>query len=379
MSGTERYGDLGPARRAALAERILAALAGRCPGSEAELRGSLARGTADAYSDIDLAWIVPDDRFEDCAAAAAEVLGTVRAVRSVRADPDLLNSRKRRLLFVDFDGLPLFWRLDLEITARSVAGLPGYDQDNPAAHGDDWSRPASALANAVAAVKAVLRGQPRTARGLLERGFARIGAADAVTGDWAGDITRLAEAAAVSEPALGPLAERVRDLASDHRTDFLRQALPDAVRDRVDELAVLSRDVQAVALIRGCGLDPVPGLHTCMELVYRRRVALADRVPPPPPRDAAALAAKAAALPRRPVAFEAYWDGDTQGWVVVLVAVLAEPWQDACLACFRRGEQGIDEVARTGRELGERFGVPFHFASPEVPDDSLPRWWDGRR
>lgn len=369
---------LDPAVRAALAQDLLRALRAHCPGSRAEPRGSLARGTADAYSDIDLAWTVPDGRFDACVAAARDVLGTVRAVASLRVDPDLRNSRKRRLLFVDFEGLPLFWRLDLEIVAHSVADLPAEDQGNPAARGDDWSRPASALANAVAAVKAALRGQPQVARGLLERGFARIGAAPGLTGDPAGDIMRLAEAAAVSEPALGPLAERVRWLASDHREDFLWQVLPDAVREQVDELAVLSRDIQAVVLIRGCDIDPLPELHTCMRLVSRRRLALPDRVPPPSPRDAAALAAKAAALPRAPVAFEAYWDGDSDGWLVVLVAILAEPWEEEWLACFRRGEDNGGPVARTGRELGERFGVPFHFASPEVPDDELPRWWDGR-
>uniref|UniRef100_A0AAU2VXG2 Nucleotidyltransferase n=1 Tax=Streptomyces sp. NBC_00008 TaxID=2903610 RepID=A0AAU2VXG2_9ACTN len=215
-------GDLDPARRAALARQLLGALRSHCAGSRAEPRGSLARGTADAYSDIDLRWIVPDGRFAECVAAAPELLGTVRHVASLRVDPELGNSRARRLLFADFDGLPLFWRLDLEIVALSVADLPGYDQDNPAARGDDWSRPASALANAVAAVKALLRGRPETAGGLLERGFARIGVAETLSGDWFTDITRLAAAAAAIEPARGPLAERVVRLAADHRPDLGR-------------------------------------------------------------------------------------------------------------------------------------------------------------
>lgn len=216
----EGPGNFDPARRTALAQELLSALRSHCTGSRAEPRGSLARGTADAYSDIDLVWIVPDGRFDDCVTAVPDLLGTVRGVASLRVDPDLQNSRKRRLLFADFDGLPLFWRLDLEVVALSVADRPGYDQGNPAARGDDWSRPASALANAVAAVKAVLRGQPQTARGLLERGFARIGVVDAVSGDWFADITRLAEAAAAVEPARGPLAERVVRLAADHRADL---------------------------------------------------------------------------------------------------------------------------------------------------------------
>ncbi|WP_406380812.1 hypothetical protein [Streptomyces sp. NBC_01618] len=86
-------------------------------------------------------------------------------------------------------------------------------QDDTAARGDEWSRPASALANAVAATKAVLRGQPQTARGLLERGFRRIDAPDRGTGQWFADIRRLAEAAADREPGLRPLADRVVRLA----------------------------------------------------------------------------------------------------------------------------------------------------------------------
>lgn len=224
--------DLDPVRRAALAREAVAALGAHCPGSYAELRGSLARGTADAYSDIDVAWTVPDDRFVQCVADAGDVLGTVRGIGSLRTDPDLRHSRERWLLFVDFNGLPLFWRLDLEITARSAVGRPARDQALPPAPDDDWSRAASALANAVAAVKAVLRGQPREARGLLERGFARIGAPDTVTGDWADDIGRLAGAAAAREPARGPLADRVRRLVEDHRADFPRRPPPRRPRGR---------------------------------------------------------------------------------------------------------------------------------------------------
>lgn len=121
-----------------------------------------------------------------------------------------------------FLDLPLFWRLDLEIGAASAVGLPdecltyGLPDGCPGARGEDWSRPASALANAVAAVKAVLREQPRTALGLLERGFRRIDAPDTVTGDWPADITRLARTAAAREPGLGPRADRVVRLVERH-------------------------------------------------------------------------------------------------------------------------------------------------------------------
>ncbi|WP_405711557.1 MULTISPECIES: hypothetical protein [unclassified Streptomyces] len=76
------------------------------------------------------------------------------------------------------------------------------------------------------------------------------------------------------------------------------------------------------------------------------------------------------------MAVEAVWDGDTRGWIVVLTAVLARPWESAALADFRIGAAGTGEAARTGRELAERLGVPFRFASPDEPDEDAPRWWD---
>ncbi|MFJ2372619.1 hypothetical protein ACIOZL_07455 [Streptomyces sp. NPDC087769] len=290
-------GELDPARRAAFAQELLRALAAYCPGSRAELRGSLALGTADAYSDIDIAWTVPDDRFDACLDAVPEVLGAVVPLESLRTDPDSRNSRERRLLFAAFRGLPLFWRVDLEVAwsadpeaawpvhpeaaSAPVAGRPGPDRGDPAAHGDGWSRPASALANAVAATKAVLRGQPRNARGLLERGFRRIDAPDDVSGRWCADIRRLAETAARREPDLRPLADRVLSLAESHRAQLMWWTFPAGVRERIDELVLAGRNIQAVGVMRESGVEPRPELHECVEVLDGRHRALADRMPPP--------------------------------------------------------------------------------------------------
>jgi len=202
--------------RAALAAEVRIALETYCPGSRTELTGSLASGTADAFSDIDIVWVVPDARFPDCLTRVAETLDQVQPVDSVRSDPDLHRSDRRRLLFVRFADVPLFWRLDLDVRTASVADDPHYDEDNPAAraHEDEWSRPASALANAVGAVKAAARQRQEEARGLLDRGFARIGENDRATGDWTNDVTRLARAAAQRDCALADLAARVVALAS---------------------------------------------------------------------------------------------------------------------------------------------------------------------
>jgi hypothetical protein len=203
--------------RAEFASRVCAALETSCAGSRAGLRGSLARGRGDAYSDIDLEWVVPDAEFARCVTPARvrEVLGGVRAVADLRVDPDHYRSDRRRLLFVRFAGVPLLWRLDLSVRAASVAGDAAYDDGNPAAraHEGEWSRPASALANAIGAVKAVARHRPDDARGLLDRGFTRICEADRATGAWPADIARLARAAARRDPSLTALAEEIVTLA----------------------------------------------------------------------------------------------------------------------------------------------------------------------
>jgi hypothetical protein len=102
------------------------------------------------------------------------------------------------------------------------------------------------------------------------------------------------------------------------------------------------------------------------------------------------LMEKADTLPQAPVAFEAFWDGDSSGWSVVLSAILhgetgfrdhflwamqdagdiglftgqAPPWGEARLA------------QRAGDKLAARFKVPFYFPSPDHPEDDCPRWWE---
>jgi hypothetical protein len=202
--------------RERLAADARAALETACPGSRTHLRGSLATGTADAYSDIDLEWVVPDAQFTRCVAGARTALDRVRQVADVRSDPDFHRSQRRRLLFVLFEGVSLFWRLDLSVRAESIAHEADFDAHNPAARATEgeWSRPASALANALGAVKAVARGREDEARGLLERGFARIGERYGARGPWSDDVALLAGAAADQEPALTATAEQVAALAA---------------------------------------------------------------------------------------------------------------------------------------------------------------------
>ncbi|MEU6268768.1 hypothetical protein [Saccharopolyspora shandongensis] len=138
----------------AFAAAISRALADALPGSRVSLIGSLGAGTGDEYSDVDLAWVVPDGAVPNAADRLGAVLGAVAEVASVRSAPEFQRSALRRLVFVRFRGVPLFWQLDLQIWAASHA----FDTDVTRASGIDWSLAESAAMNAIGACKAVLRG-----------------------------------------------------------------------------------------------------------------------------------------------------------------------------------------------------------------------------
>jgi hypothetical protein len=95
----------------------------------------------------------------------------------------------------------------------------------------------------------------------------------------------------------------------------------------------------------------------------------------------------------RPAAFQALWDGDTEGWMVCLDAVFASgaTHTASSLVVLRFGGdirlfQGTVPPwpeARVATELGEalatHFGVPFWFPSPVEPDSDCPAWWEQDR
>lgn len=166
--------NLDPRVRSSLASAVTDSLVRAVVSSTAGLRGSLARGSADRYSDIDVFWEVPDSEFCDACDELPETLSSVGPIESIRSDPLLQNSQKRRLVFVQFEQTPLFWRVDIEIFAESIHRDDSYDLENPDARGDDWSRTHSALMNGVVALKWLLRGREQDARESLDRAFDRI-------------------------------------------------------------------------------------------------------------------------------------------------------------------------------------------------------------
>lgn len=108
-----------------------------------------------------------------------------------------------------------------------------------------------------------------------------------------------------------------------------------------------------------------------------------------------ALLEKAAQCPLPPVAIEAFWDGDTTGWFVVLTMLYRDPsasgrqYGEFCVAAMRGWDGDLrifnnqvppwPEAGRArevGEELAAALGVPFYFPSPHRPEDDCPRWWE---
>jgi len=167
--------NLDIAARSNLADRILSRLTEAAPESEALLRGSLAEARADRYSDIDVLWEIPDAGFQSCVDNIAAILSRIQSIDSVRSAPDFQNSRKRRLLFIRFEAVPLFWQLNLEVFAKSIQKDQSYDVNNPDARGSEGPLSESVLANVIATAKAHLRRDDAEALSLLMRAYQRLG------------------------------------------------------------------------------------------------------------------------------------------------------------------------------------------------------------
>ncbi|MEU9576166.1 hypothetical protein [Streptomyces chilikensis] len=161
--------------------------------------------------------------------------------------------------------------------------------------------------------------------------------------------------------------------------------LEERTRQEVDADVLRDRSLPAIRSVWEALRPLGVGLHEAERVVHARYEALGDRVrrTPPDPLDLASLAARAAAFPGRVAAVEALWDGDTvHDWFVVLIAVLDAPEEEGHLATVHHRPDGPPPgaaAAEAGRALAGHLQVPFHFASPDVPDDEAPRWRAVRR
>ncbi|MET9726605.1 hypothetical protein [Streptomyces zaomyceticus] len=146
----------------------------------------------------------------------------------------------------------------------------------------------------------------------------------------------------------------------------LWSALTRETREHVDAEVIRRRRLTAVLAIRESGLLPEPDLHDCVALVGVREEILADRLVPLPRTDVDTLAADVEVLPRRPVALELEWDGDTWGWILLLVAVLPGPAsRPHQLAQWQ--EVAWEEPLATARALADRLGVPLSGPGDDGP------------
>lgn len=108
---------------------------------------------------------------------------------------------------------------------------------------------------------------------------------------------------------------------------------------------------------------------------------------------AAVLIEQVKASQRSPEAFQALWDGDSDGWGVDLEVVFRSKgrYQRSHLVFLRFGGDvrlfhgavppwpEAKVAAELGTALAEHFGVPFWFPSPTEPDDDCPSWWEQDR
>ncbi|MFG2294287.1 hypothetical protein [Streptomyces sp. NPDC048603] len=168
--------------------------------------------------------------------------------------------------------------------------------------------------------------------------------------------------------------------------------LPVGIRAQVDGYVLQDARFQAVRVVWEAGRGQGLGLTDAQYVVHDRYLHHGDRIArtPDSPLDVDSLAARASGCHGRVVAIEAVWDGDTvHDWFVNLLAVTGDPDGEHALAVIHQGTAvrylGDGEPApfgpvaaaaaeRAGRALATRLSVPFHFGSPQVPDDDAPRW-----
>ncbi|MFE4593680.1 hypothetical protein [Streptomyces laurentii] len=170
------------------------------------------------------------------------------------------------------------------------------------------------------------------------------------------------------------------------------ESLPTGIRDEIDGYVLRDALLGAVGVVTDIGLVRHGiGIATAQLIVGDRCHHYGDRIArmPQSPLDLESLAYKAAGCAGRVVAIEAVWDGDTvHDWFVDLLALTADPEEEVRMATVHHstaqrypgGDEGhgprplVAVVAeRAGRELAAHLSVPFHFASPDVPDDAAPR------
>ncbi len=193
-----------PASREEGAALLVEVLAAAASAGEVCLIGSLATPEeSDVFSDIDLRWTIPPAQAPGQLQALRRTLQRIGNVESLRVDPEVRPDS--HLVFVRFQGWPLWWRVDLEIHSPGLGSM-----DVPDA--DPWSPHESACMGVVVVLKALARNRPETAEDLMVRALQRVDAAD-VAGEWQRRIDSLLDQIATSSPPTADLVSRTRQLS----------------------------------------------------------------------------------------------------------------------------------------------------------------------
>ncbi|MGW1194131.1 hypothetical protein [Streptomyces sp. NPDC002559] len=171
------------------------------------------------------------------------------------------------------------------------------------------------------------------------------------------------------------------------------ESLPAGIRDEIDGYVLQDSFLGAVKTITDIGLVPHGiGVGTAQLIAADRYLHYGNQIArkPESPLDLDSLAYRVAGCVGRVVAIEAVWDGDTvHDWFVDLLAITTAPAGETRVATIYQttAEQYLGEdkdhrprhlaataAERAGRALAAHLSVPFHFTSPDVPDDEAPRW-----
>jgi hypothetical protein len=166
--------------------------------------GSFGQGEFDEFSDVDLEAEVegPLDSlfYTGLEGAMRERFGP----GLVRYDPDYAANLVAQDVRFSFYRLPVFWRVDLVVTSRSVAA-----QKWPSPF-PEWSLGTSALMNAIWALKWQLRGLPERADQYVAKGYEKLGERMAGTED---SVVHLLDALARRADTDRALLQATKELA----------------------------------------------------------------------------------------------------------------------------------------------------------------------
>jgi hypothetical protein len=124
-------------------------------------------------------------------------------------------------------------------------------------------------------------------------------------------------------------------------------------------------------------------LLTAQAIAEDRRAWLRENQPerfPAQPTIEERIESALATLEGTPAAVEAYWDGDTGGWFVVLCIMVRQSSgkiEEIYLGSMRGESSSADSswAISRGTELAQRLKVPFWFGSPNQQDDADSLRW----